>query len=55
MTTDAVEAIRRKLILALDFPYVQEAIGMIHKVRPGCTIKWVWNCGHLPGRPVPLL
>ncbi|MBL91321.1 MAG: orotidine-5'-phosphate decarboxylase [Myxococcales bacterium] len=34
MTTDAVEAIRRKLILALDFPYVQEAIGMIHKVRP---------------------
>ena len=29
-----IEEIRRKLILALDFSYVQEAIGMIHKVRP---------------------
>ena len=28
------EELRRRLILALDFPYVQEAIGMIHKVRP---------------------
>ena len=26
--------LRNKLILALDFPYVQEAVGMIHKVRP---------------------
>ena len=29
--------LRRQLILALDYPYVQEAIAMIHKVRPAVT------------------
>lgn len=31
------DATREKLILALDYAYVQEAIGMIHKARPVVT------------------